>query len=163
MILFRSEREFEHVVVDLDRTGNDGGVFGFCAAEASCCGDVYVRRHENRTRTMNDDTSDILALHEDDDVRGEEMECDNDEQVEKESEKVKYISDPDRSARENERSSEETHAQYRSSCVGCVSGRGVAMKHFRGACAHDETMHTFVRDMVPPQGVNEYPVKTLTS
>ena len=44
-------------------------------------------------------------------------------------------------------------AQYRSWCAACVRGRGVAMKHFRGASAQDERMHTFVMDCcLPSQG-----------
>ena len=43
---FRSEKSkgmFGHVDLDSDGAGKGRGVFGFCAAEASCSGDVLVR------------------------------------------------------------------------------------------------------------------------
>ena len=57
------------------------------------------------------------------------MECDNEEQAEQESEKLKAISDPGQpSKREREDHEAAAHAQYRSWCVACVREEEVSQR-----------------------------------
>ena len=96
------------VFVDPDGTRKDRGVFGFCAAEVICSGDPLVSpklEADKRTEQKKiDDKSEILALNKDEEVRRQEMECDNEEQAEQELEKAKTITIQDSPAREIRRS-----------------------------------------------------------
>ena len=79
-------------------------------------------RHENRTKQMTDDTSYIFALKEGEEMRGEQMECDIDEQREQESEKVKTIPDPGQRSKREREEHEATHGTVQK-LVRCVLER----------------------------------------
>ena len=115
---------------------------------------------------MINDKSDIIVCNGDQEMRGEEMECDDEEQAPQESEKVKTSCDPGQHSKREREEHEATRVHYRSWCVACVRGRGVAMKHLRSASAHDERMHTLVMDYCFPseggqQGITVLVVKEM--
>ena len=141
------------------------------AADVSCSGDVFVSlRLEVGKRTeqekMINDKSDIIVCNGDQKMRGEEMECDDEEQAPQESENAKTSSDPGQPSKREREEHVATHVQYGSWCVAYVRGGGVAMKHFRSASAHDERMHTLVVDYCFPseggqQGITVLVVKEM--
>ena len=142
----------------------------FCAAEVSCSGDVLVSPRvdaDKRTEQghMIDDKSDILAWNDDEEVRGGDTECDDEERESRSQRRRRPCLIQDSPARENERI---MRRLMRSAEVGAsrVRGRGVEMKLFRGASAHDERMHTFVMDCCFPsegdqQGITVLLVKEM--
>ena len=79
---------------------------------------------------------------------GEDMECDAEDQAEQDADRVRTISDPGQPSKREREELEATHAQYRSWCIACVRGRGVAMKHFRNTSADEERLHTFVMGLL---------------
>ena len=65
------------------------------------------------------------------------------------------ISTPGQLSKKEREEHEATHAQYRSWCIACVRGRGIAMKLHRniGAGRDEGKLHTFVMDCCfPSQG-----------
>ena len=76
----KSKGMFGHVDLDSDEAGKGRGGFGFCAAEASCSGDVLVRPmlEAQREKDLGDERE-VCALDEDVEVGEEEMECEDEE------------------------------------------------------------------------------------
>ena len=98
--LRESKGMFGHVDLDSDEAGKGRGGFGFCAAEASCSGDVLVRPmlEAQREKDLGDERE-VCALDEDVDVGEEEMECEDEEL---ESERATTVAGPDSQAGEND-------------------------------------------------------------
>ena len=108
---------------------------------------------KNHPRIINVTTGEVMPLRKNRGMfildmwraLGEEMECEAEDQSEQDADKVRTISDPGQPSKREREEHEATHAQYRSWCIACVRGRGVAMKHFRNTFADEERLHTFVR------------------
>ena len=80
----------------------------FCAGEVSCSGDVLVSPRvdaDKRTKQghMIDDKSDILAWNDDEEVRGGDTECDDEERESRSQRRQRPCLIQDSPARENER------------------------------------------------------------
>ena len=112
-------------------------MFGFCEAEVNRLHDTLVSPRSESEDTegecvkLADDDNDIFTLNVDCGAMGEEMECEAEDQAEQDADRVRTISDPGQPSKRERQEHEATHAQYRSWCIACVRGRGVAMKHFR--------------------------------
>ena len=61
---------------------------------------------------------------------------------------LRTISDPGHPSKREREEREATRAEYRSVCVACVRGRGIAMKHQTSAVGRSDEgrLHTFVKD-----------------
>ena len=85
----------------------------------------------------------------------EEMECELEDETVQDAQRVRTISNPRQPSKKEREEHEATHAQYRTWCIACVRGRGIAMKHHRstGARSDEGKLHTFVMDhCFPSQG-----------
>ena len=78
---------------------------------------------------------DILTLNVDGEELEEEMECELEHETVQDAERVRTISNPGQPSQKECEEHEATHAQYRSRCIACVRGRGIAMKHHRSTGA----------------------------
>ena len=89
---------------------------------------------------------DILTLNVDGDALEGEMECELEDETVQEPERVRTISIPGQPSKKEREKHEATHAQYRSWCIVCVRGRGIAMKYHRstGAGSEEGRLHMFV-------------------
>ena len=89
---------------------------------------------------------DILTLDVDGDALEGGMECELEDETVQEPERVRTISNPGQPSKKEREEHEATHAQYRSRCIACVRGRGIAMKCNRstGAGSDEGRLHTFV-------------------
>ena len=90
---------------------------------------------------------DIFTLNVDGEALEEEMECEPWEETAR-SRKVRTISDLGQPSKKEREEHEATHEQFRSWCIVCVRGRGIATKHHRsiGAESDEGTLHSFVMD-----------------
>ena len=145
---FRSEKSKRHVHIgrvdlDSDGAGKGRGVFGFCAAEANCSGDmclcVWCLMH-NEGNKLGDERE-VCAIDVDVKVGEKELECEDEEL---ESERAKTVSDPGQPSR-RERGGNSRAIQELAHCVR-ERKRQIATKHFRHAFAHDKMMHTSAID-----------------
>ena len=85
----------------------------------------------------------------------EEMECELEDETVQDADRVRTISNPGQPSRKEREEHDATHAQYRSWCIACVRGRGIAMKHHRSTAAGSDEgkLHTFAIDFCfPSQG-----------
>ena len=89
------------------------------------------------------------------------MECELENQVEQDADRVRLIPDPGEPNRREREAHEVTHVPCRSWCIACVRGRGVAMTHFRNTSADEERLHTFEMDYCFPSQGSKQGIKVL--
>ena len=82
-------------------------------------------------KELTNHDEDILTLNVDEEALEEEMDCDLEDETVHDAERVRTISNPGQPSKKKREEHEATHARYRSWCIACVRGRGIAVKHHR--------------------------------